>query len=1239
MIDGSTQPTFAGSPVVALDGTTTGGVGLTISGGGSTVRSLAVHSFVDGLVLTGAGGNDVVGSWFGLLLDGTTSAAMSDEAIEIEPTSPSNTIGGPTAADRNVVAGSGVLVNDREGILVESNGNLIEGNYVGTDATGLLDRGYADDGVDVRDADDNVVRGNVIGFSGGRGVQILRTNRTVVRDNLIGVASDGLTLAGNAQGGIWALQTNADVIIGGTGPSDRNVVANNGGPGVRVSNSSSVSIVGNEIRANGGIGIDLGAVGVTANDADDGDSGANDLLNFPVLAVPTDGATTIDVDLDVPAGDYRIEVFANPTDGADPSGHGEGETLIHAETVTATGAAGDESFTLTGVPALSNGDALTATATQDLGGGSYGPTSEFSAVRTVTSGTVTVNSTGDGGDSAPGDGICHTGGTNSESDPECSLRAAIEEANASSAVTTIHFSIPMSDSGHSSGAWTITPATTTLPQLTSTVAIDATTQPGWTAEPIIGLDGSSLGSGFGIDVQASDTTVRGLALFSWPNNALITGSDRTVVESSWFGLDIDGTTAGNAISDLVVYGSPDAIRIGGAGVSGNRFAAVGSADGVLVTQNATNTLVEGNVFGLEADGTTATGAPSEGLGLNNSVAATVITGNRFGHTGNAAMYHSTAGAGTIITGNVFGLDESGGAAPVSQALYSDGAGSLRFGGVNPADANTVANAVNDGVIIVNATDAAILGNSITGNGALAIDLADDAVTPNDADDGDAGPNDLLNFPVLTSPSAGETSLQIDLDVPAGDYRIEVFANPTSGGDPTGHGEGETLIHAETVTATGAAGVETFALSGLPVVADGDVLAATATEDLGAGSFGATSEFSATVTVDPAGGVVDRSVRRHDMSAFGGLDVSSPGAGIAGDGFDLAAGGERLSGPAFDPTDTAITMSGWVNLAALAGESAVIAKTGSGGTVHELIVDGSTGEAVARILVGASTIEARGGSVSTGTWHQLAAAWDGADLRLYVDGTQVDSTAAVGTLGDDRSIPVTVGDTSIQSAALVGSVDQVTLGRTERSADRIATEYFNLSDPTGMISVGAPQTEAPGAWATTTSTTRTGSHALDAPNVTSGASPWLVAAGLDEPGLAFESWWYLTDPSAASTAAGTNTQDSPTDQREVRADVAGVALAAIEGSTRTVDATDGTTVGAATWTKVEIRTDETGTSSVLVDGTQVIAPTAHGAGTSSGSAAFRVETLPGGDSWLVDDVRLRRLVSDEPVTSLAPLHRQ
>ena len=77
----------------------------------------------------------------------------------------------------------------------------------------------------------------------------------------------------------------------------------------------------------------------------------------------------------------------------------------------------------------------------------------------------TVTSTGDGGDISPGNGVCDDGTGN------CTLRAAIEEANAIAGKDTIAFGIP------GAGVHTIQP-TIELPFITDSVVIDGYTQPG-----------------------------------------------------------------------------------------------------------------------------------------------------------------------------------------------------------------------------------------------------------------------------------------------------------------------------------------------------------------------------------------------------------------------------------------------------------------------------------------------------------------------------------------------------------------------------------------------------------------------------------------------------------------------------------------------------------------------------------------------------------------------------------------
>ena len=109
-----------------------------------------------------------------------------------------------------------------------------------------------------------------------------------------------------------------------------------------------------------------------------------------------------------------------------------------------------------------------------------------------------------------------------------------------------------------------------------------------------------------------------------------------------------------------------------------------------------------------------------------------------------------------------------------------------------------------------------------------IDLGDDGVTPNDSGDGDTGPNDLQNFPVLTSAliSGNTTTLDGTLNsTPNSTFGIEFYSNAAL--DPTTFGEGQTFLGSLTVT-TDASGNVTFSFVGNAVTGqvhhrDGDGL--------------------------------------------------------------------------------------------------------------------------------------------------------------------------------------------------------------------------------------------------------------------------------------------------------------------------------------------------------------------------------------------------------------------------------
>jgi hypothetical protein len=110
-----------------------------------------------------------------------------------------------------------------------------------------------------------------------------------------------------------------------------------------------------------------------------------------------------------------------------------------------------------------------------------------------------------------------------------------------------------------------------------------------------------------------------------------------------------------------------------------------------------------------------------------------------------------------VEGNLIGVDASGtedlGSAYAGIAVdASYGTPGAVIGGTTAAAANVIAHADNDGILMFNTDQhVRILRNAIFANGDLAIDLADDGVTPNDpVPDADTDPNGLQNHPVITS---------------------------------------------------------------------------------------------------------------------------------------------------------------------------------------------------------------------------------------------------------------------------------------------------------------------------------------------------------------------------------------------------------------------------------------------------------------------------------------------------------
>jgi CSLREA domain-containing protein len=309
------------------------------------------------------------------------------------------TASGLTISASNVVV-RGVVINNfnQNGILITGSNVIIEGNFIGTDAGGTSDQGNNQDGIRISGANNRVggtlpAARNLISGNNSDGIEITGSGATgnLVQGNLIGTTASGSSGLANSSDGIQIFNSASNNTIGGTAAGAGNVIAFNGADGVFVSSGTGNRIQRNSIFSNGGLGIDLGANGVTSNDPGDPDSGANRLQNFPVLQsiVVSGSNTTILGSIDSATGNstypITIEFFSNSS--CDPSGHGEGETFLGAISVSGPG-----SFIATFAVSLPLNSVVTATATD-----SAGNTSEFSACARV-NGRIVISKTAQGGD-------------------------------------------------------------------------------------------------------------------------------------------------------------------------------------------------------------------------------------------------------------------------------------------------------------------------------------------------------------------------------------------------------------------------------------------------------------------------------------------------------------------------------------------------------------------------------------------------------------------------------------------------------------------------------------------------------------------------------------------------------------------------------------------------------------------------------------------------------------------------
>jgi Calx-beta domain/IPTL-CTERM motif len=369
------------------------------------------------------------------------------------------------------------------------------------------------------------------------------------------------------------------------------------------------------------------------------------------------------------------------------------------------------------------------------------------------------------------------------------------------------------------------------------------------------IGGVTATPGQGAGNVISGNGLRGIQI---QTNGLPTVIGPSTIQGNILGLDATGVNPiPNAGPNVYLFdtalpgdGTP---RLGPVTISGNVLSAGGHgvfalAGGTVIRGNRigtdiTGTLARPNTFGIEITSTGSAFVSSATIGGTGAGEGNLISGNA---ADAVRIFLATA----TIQGNSIGVSSSG--SPLANGGYGIfvDSGLATIGGTAAGAGNTIANNGDTGVqvrigfpAVRGASEAAIQGNSITGNGLLGINnSAPDVVTANDAGDGDAGPNDLQNFPVITAATLGGGNVTVSgtLNSTAGaTFRVELFSSQAC--DATGFGEGATFLGAVDVTTDGG-GNGAFGPTVLAIPAGQPVITATATNPAGH-----TSEFSSCVT--------------------------------------------------------------------------------------------------------------------------------------------------------------------------------------------------------------------------------------------------------------------------------------------------------------------------------------------------------------------------------------------------------
>lgn len=545
--------------------------------------------------------------------------------------------------------GAGNLISGNSADAIRLNATTrctIQGNWIGTDVSGLLALPNVGHGINVLIASDSWIGGgsagarNVISGNNLNGIFLDGKPNVPVRvqGNYIGVGADGIQSIPN---GVGIAISGSGHSIGGVAPGEGNRIENNRGEGLSIIRSDAVrnTIRGNSVFKNQGLGINLGVDKVTLNDAGDLDEGANQLQNYPRITKAVVHPLTVDIEGTLESHidkTFTLDFFASRA--PDDSGMGEAEEYLGSITAT-TGLDGIATFKTT-LESIPKGRWITATAT-DASGNTSELSKAFRASSTRPPGSFVVWNVKDSG---PG-----------------SLRQAILDVGSfvSGVPHRIRFEIP-GETLHTIEL--LSP----LPTPGAAIELDGYSQSGsrrGTSEDrdnavrLIRLDGRRAGENAdGLSVTTGGNVVRGLEIRGFSGTGIrVFGDESTVIEGCHIfenrqsGITLEQSKSNRigatipAGRNLLTLNGQSGIRIVGGASIGNRvlgnFIGVAS-DGSTGSPNTIGVLIE-NAVGTRIGGLAA--GEANWIRYNSTVGVQVNDGNRNTIRGNRIFDNGTLG--------------------------------------------------------------------------------------------------------------------------------------------------------------------------------------------------------------------------------------------------------------------------------------------------------------------------------------------------------------------------------------------------------------------------------------------------------------------------------------------------------------------------------------------------------------------------------------------------------------------